>query len=513
MSCFEDAGKIVVYPELLKGDPTFSDKFSELEDEEANDIAPPLEKILPLQPKVDLNISATPVGIPHILQTDLSQKPSSNPTEPTKIPAGYLEIKRRPREDNVLVPERPPTTPTEPPKIQAGSPRMKISTGKPAKVRRPTVNKERDAQILIPFLHQQVTEVSPKPTETVTNAQQKMILRHTKVLLPIISKNPSWISETSTITSADPGSLSEEQFSFIFTIFISPVMFSLAPTFIPVNLRSLRAFIEITKNNQPMFMLFGVIHVICVSDLIFAFIEGVLLWKEIPKIGCEILGACRIIIFFGLSLILMIVCLLRISAILTPRQFKRFMSHKAVLSMIAGVTIMITFLAVLLIETKTLIFQYEGPPRFLGCTLFVAEDIFQVLAPILITIILLVNLVLACTCWVLYRYFKNSDSVSIRDMKREALFVTSLSSLSYFLCHVPSIVTKVILFVEPDLIMELESPYLLLVDFILILCFHLYSCLLPLCLVTSKAIDRVRLAAERNRLSRKTTLQLVKTEM
>ena len=524
--------KVNAYPVLIIRDKgKFNDKFSELEDEETDDLAPPLEEIPPtmdagllapiapkkLQPKIDLEIATTPVKMPHVLQADFSQKPSSNPTEPTKIPAESLKIRIRPWEDRAPVPERPPTTPTEAPKIQPGSSEMKIRTGKPAvQVREKPVNKERDSQNLLPYLPQQLTKVSQNPTKVpseTTKGPQKTILRRTKVLFPIVSKNPFWISQTRTSTSADPGPLSEERFSFILIIIISPVMFSLAPTFIPVNLRSLLAFIEISKNNQPMFMLFWVIHVICVSDLIFAFIEGVLLWKEIPKIGCEILGACRIIIFFGLSLILTIVCLLRISAILTPRQFKKFISHKAVVNMIAGVTIMTTSLAVLLIGTETLTFQYEGPPRFLGCTLFVAEDIFQVLAPILITIILLINLFLACTCWVLYRYFKKSDSVSVRDLKREALFVTSLSSLSYFLCHVPSLVTKVIMFIEPDLIMKLEPPYLFLVDFILILCSHLYSCLLPLCLVTSKAIDRVRLAADRNRLSRKTTLQHVKTEM
>ena len=521
--------RINVYLGLDKG--KLREKLPKAEDREAADLTPWLENIPPtmdagpvapaapkkLPKKFDLEIPTTPVELPPFLQTSVSQKPSSNPAaEPTKIPPVLPEIKIRPRGDRVQIPEKPPSSrPTvEPTSILEGSLEIEIKTHKPSNLDRPTFRVQVPELIpLIPFELPQQLSPTPTTVPSETTKDEQKIINQTRTLLPINRKNPFWISETSTSTSADSGPLSEERFTFILTIFMSPVMLSLAPTFIPVNLRTRLAFIEISKNNQPMFMLFGVIHVICISDLITAFIEGVLLWKEIPKIGCEILGACRIIIFFGLSLILTIVCLLRISAILKPRQFKKFISHKVVLKIICGITIMTTLLAVLLIGTETLTFQYEGPPRFLGCTLFVAKDIFEVLAPILITIILFVNLALACTCWVLYRYFKKSDSVSVRDLKREALFVTSLSSLSYFLCHVPSLVTKVIMFIEPDLIMKLEPPYLLLVDFILILCSHLYSCLLPLCLVTSKAIDRVRLAADRNRLSRKTTLQHIKTEM
>ncbi|KAL5267315.1 hypothetical protein ACHWQZ_G004382 [Mnemiopsis leidyi] len=288
--------------------------------------------------------------------------------------------------------------------------------------------------------------------------------------------------------------------SVITTAFIC----SLPPIFIPINLKTIKLFIAISQKKQPIFLLFGTVHVICALDLAVALVEGVALWVEIPKVGCEILGACQVTIFLSLSLVLSAICLFRITAVIKPRRYKNFATKRIVIKIITGISISSILVSTLLILTNILDFGYLGPPYSTGCSLFLGNDIFQIYSSLLTTVISLVNLFLTSTFLVIQRYFRKpmtSGSEEVKTMKRGALLVTSVATICHFVCHAPSVITYTVMCVNASLVLKMGYPYVLILDFFLILCPHLYSCVLPLFLVTTNTMGKIETAAESSRQS------------
>ena len=296
---------------------------------------------------------------------------------------------------------------------------------------------------------------------------------------------------------------------FVLPILITSVLCSLVPTFIPVNVKAACSFINISRNKQPMFLLFGSVHVICVVDLLVGLVEGVSPWFEIPDFGCQILGGCQVTIFFSLSSTLSTVCIYRMAAVVKPRLYKKFTKQSLILKVIASILTFSLLLPVLLIFTNTLNFRYVGPPHSTGCSLFMVRDWFHVYGSLLNMVIIFINLLLVNTYFILHRYFGTtiSNSEHVRAMRKGALFVTSLSTICYFLCHLPTVIIYTILGFNDSLILHLVSPYRLILHFILLLCPHLYSCVLPLCLVTGNTLERVQTAAKVTYQSRMISLQ------
>ena len=286
--------------------------------------------------------------------------------------------------------------------------------------------------------------------------------------------------------------------TFFISLLISVIFLALSVIFIPLNFGTLKTFIIIAKNKQPMFLLFAAVHLVCISDLMVAITEGILLWKRIPHSGCEFLGAVEVTIFFSLSFILSSVCVYRIIAVLRPLQYKKFAKRTVILKIISVIVFFSILLAVLLIVTKTLRFRYQGTPHSMGCSLFMVKNIFHLFASLLTMVSLLVNFILASTYCVLFRYFRKPFTATkeVKLMKKGALFVTSLSTFSYFICYFPAVVVNILLSIDSEIILGLAPSYRLMLEFAVVLFPHLYSCVLPLCLVTGKTLTQVGKAAE-----------------
>ena len=285
---------------------------------------------------------------------------------------------------------------------------------------------------------------------------------------------------------------------FLVSTVITFLNCGLAPVFILLNVGTLKSLIVISRDKQPLFLLFAAVHLICLIDLVIAMIEGVVIWTDISRKGCEMLGLSQITIFLSLSLILSTICLYRITAVLRPRWYKIIARRKVVQKIIAVIITSSILLSILLIATKTTRFRYLGRPHSIGCSLFVLKKMLHIFTSLLIIITLLVNLILASTHCVLYRYFGKPTSTTkeITAMKKGALFVTSLTTFSYFICYFPAVIVNFILNIDHVLILEIGAPYRLILDFTLTLLPHLYSCILPLCLVTGKTLKKVTAAVK-----------------
>lgn len=272
---------------------------------------------------------------------------------------------------------------------------------------------------------------------------------------------------------------------------------ALASFFIPLNFGILRSFITISLDKQPLFLLFAAINLICMLDLVVALVEGILIWSALSREGCTALGATQVTIYFILSSLLTVICLFRITAVLRPRKYKKIAKRNCVLKILTGIVTGSILLTFLLITTRAIRFKYLGPPLSTGCSFFVVQEIFHLLIALLISITLVVNLALACTYCVLYRYFKRpiSRTREVRTMRQGALYVTSLATFSHFICNLPAVLVSVCMCVQPGLVLGLRPPYRLILDFVLVLLPHLYSSALPLCLVTGNTLDRVKKAA------------------
>ena len=303
------------------------------------------------------------------------------------------------------------------------------------------------------------------------------------------------VTETNELNTAKRKNNSSHTASVIMTVLIC----SLPPIFIPINLKTVRLFIAISQKKQPMFILFGAVHTICALDLVVALVEGSGLWVEIPKIGCEILGAFQVIIFFSLSMVLSTICIFRITAVIKPTRYKHFANKRVIFRIITGFIIFSILIPTILISTNTLNFDYLGPPHSIGCSLFLGTETFEIYVPLLTAVIFFVNFILTSTFLVVQRYFKRpmrSRSEEVKRMKKGALRVTSAATISHFVCHAPEVIIYMVMCADSSLVLGLGHPYLLILDFILIFCPHIYSCVLPLFLVTSNTLEQFGTAAQ-----------------
>ena len=295
----------------------------------------------------------------------------------------------------------------------------------------------------------------------------------------------------------------EDARMFMISIIMTITSCSPALIFAPLNARILKSFFLIAQDKQPMYLFFGAVHIVCISDLIVAVVEGVLLWKEISRIGCEVLGGIQMAMFFNQSLILSTICLYRITAVLKPRRYKNIAKRNIILKIITGIIIFSGIMSILLIVSNTTRFKYLGPPQSVGCSLFMIHEILNLFMSLLLTGTLHVIFILACTLCVLYRFFSKpmTTTQDVKIMRQGALFITSLTTFSYFICYFPTVVVNCILTIDSRIILGLGSPYRLIMDFTLTLLPHIYSCVLPLCLVTGKTLKRVAVSARATKVS------------
>ena len=391
-------------------------------------------------------------------------------------------------------------------------------------------------ELLIPFPYPQPISIAQEAPDDEQNVVHYLKVEHTTPMkdekdsgVIIISRPPIdglQLTESQsdavlavTLPSRDKGKVRDQKRQqvrsnavFLISALISLTFSALAPFFIPLNFNTLVTFIAISGDKQPLFLLFAAVHLICLLDTLVALIEGIVLWTEINRAGCEVLGITHVTIFFSLSLFLSTICMYRITAVLKPRRYKEFAKRRLVMRIIAGIMAFSILVSSLLVVTGTIRFKYTGRPQSIGCSLFVVSEMVQLFASLLILTTLFVNLILASTYCVLYRYFRYPVPMTqdVRTMKSGALFVTSLTTGLYFICYFPAVVVNIFLIVDPETVTGLLAPFRLLLDFALVFLPHLYSCILPLCLVTGTTLKRVGTAA---RATRKSVMMVNRTAM
>ena len=148
--------------------------------------------------------------------------------------------------------------------------------------------------------------------------------------------------------------------------------------------------------------------------------------------------------------------------------------------------------------------RYTAPPEFTGCVTLYRES-FSLFYGLIFGLSLAVDGILVMTYCVLSKYLNNGISTSseIKTLRRGALLVTALTSGSFFVAYLPILVVFLIFTADRELLTELKAPYLMCLDYVVRLLFHLNSCVVPLFLVSSRTLKTMKTAASvsKNRLS------------
>lgn len=212
-------------------------------------------------------------------------------------------------------------------------------------------------------------------------------------------------------------------------------------------------------------------------------------------------------VFLDLSCIVAFICLYRIVAVMQPRKYKTLAHYGRIVFILSCVMTTSSLIAAILVVFKVLDYRYLGPPHSVGCTLYLAENFYYAYISVFIILVLILNVILVLTYLTLNNKLKQvlNTSIEVQTMKKGARFVTSITATCYFVCYTPTVVAYIILSVRPEIMSGLEPPYALIVDFLLRILSHLNSCVLPLCLVTGKTLNRLQLAAK---ITRRSTIRL-----
>ena len=148
--------------------------------------------------------------------------------------------------------------------------------------------------------------------------------------------------------------------------------------------------------------------------------------------------------------------------------------------------------------------KYTAPPEFTGCvTLY--NDPLSLFYGLIFGLSLAVGGILVMTYCVLSKYFNNGISTSseMKTLRKGALLVTKLTSASFFIAYLPILIVFTLFTGAPELLSNLRAPYLMCLDYVVRLLFHLNSCVVPLFLVTSRTLKTMKTAARisKNRVS------------
>ena len=132
-------------------------------------------------------------------------------------------------------------------------------------------------------------------------------------------------------------------------------------------------------------------------------------------------------------------------------------------------------------------FRLVVPPDFLECALFLKDQYFYIAISLMVIIFL--DAILFITYIVLHSKFGTliiSSSPEIKTLKQSALHIIVVTGTSYFLCYIPILITYFIGAIQHKIISYLEYPYKILLDYFLRFSPHIFSCLLPWYLVSTK---------------------------
>eukprot|EP00116_Pleurobrachia_bachei_P011007 sb/3471269/ len=177
---------------------------------------------------------------------------------------------------------------------------------------------------------------------------------------------------------------------------------------------------------------------------------------------------------------------------------KRIIAVVILITISLSVSVSVTAQLIGMVSTR-----YMAPPEFTGCVIY--RESFSLFYGLIFGLSLAVDGFLVMTYCVLSKYLKYGTSTSseIKTLRRGALLVTTLTSGSFFIAYLPILVVFIIFTSAPELLTDLQAPYLMCLDYAIRLLFHLNSCVVPLFLVSSRTLKTMKTAASvsKNRLS------------
>ena len=153
--------------------------------------------------------------------------------------------------------------------------------------------------------------------------------------------------------------------------------------------------------------------------------------------------------------------------------------------------------------------KYIAPPKFTGCAT-VYKDTFSLFYGLIFLLSLIVGLILLGTYCFLSKHLNKviTTSKEVQTLKRGALLVTQLTAGSFFIAYLPIVILFVTFTADSNLLSKIKAPYLMCLDFLVRLVFHLNSCVIPTFLVTSRALSAMKTAAN---VSRNRSMRYIQT--
>ena len=187
-------------------------------------------------------------------------------------------------------------------------------------------------------------------------------------------------------------------------------------------------------------------------------------------------------------------------AVAKPFYYKKIAQKRNIIGAITSILFLSLSLSLTAQLTGLVSARYIAPPNFTGCAT-VHRDAFSLFYGLIFVLSLTVDVILITTYFFLNKHLKKviTTSAEIETLKQGALFVTSLTSASFVIGYLPTIIVYVIYTADSDLLTEITSPYLMCLDYSVRLIFHLNSCAIPLVLVSTKTLTTMKTAAKVSR--------------
>ena len=122
--------------------------------------------------------------------------------------------------------------------------------------------------------------------------------------LPLLTKSPT----NNTNVTGPPDSLVEHmELRIVFTV-INSLCFLV---FSPINVKTMKLYLDILYRGQPFFGLFLAVQGVCIVDLLVCLTETISLWVEMPALVCRVQIGASHVIQLSLSLIICSICVYR----------------------------------------------------------------------------------------------------------------------------------------------------------------------------------------------------------
>ena len=226
--------------------------------------------------------------------------------------------------------------------------------------------------------------------------------------------------------------------------------------------------------------------------------EGILPWMRIPDTGCLMLVGIKLFLFYYLSFLVGGICLFRSIAVSCPYVYKSIAKRGLIVGIILTILLLSVSSVLLLIFTNLVDVKYVGPPDSAGCVLFLTPDSRTLFFALFISANLTLNLLFLATYLTLHYKFKSviTTSTEMMILKRGALFITAITTSSYFICYTPILLVYLLMSITPGLVESAEPPVSLILGFVMNILPQANSCILPLFLVSGKTLERLGMAAK-----------------